>query len=162
MNEMSKCDGCSFCCWSFAVEDIPQHPDLKILKPAQTHCDFELEGCAIHNDEQYPHNCRVFRCPYLDGEDIHRPDTFQSVLEELGGNIGNYIPSIPRSVPVQRAVRLVCESRSILAVIILDAKWVRVAMPLDREEDGSWYPTQQVLEPWTALCLQYGVELVAK
>lgn len=157
------CDGCTFCCWSFAVEGMPQHPDLTVLtvKPELTHCEFEAIGCAIHEAECYPEGCRIFSCPYLDGQDIHRPDTFQSVLEEVKGNIGNYIPSIPRSIPVQRAIQLIRETRSVLAEIIWDSKWTRVALPLDRDADGMWYPTGQLLAPWAELCLKYGVELVA-
>ena len=158
-----ECDGCAFCCWSFAVSDMPTRVDFTILqlKPAQTHCDFEFEGgCVIYREEHFPPGCRLLPCPYLEGEDIHRPDTFQAILEESHGNVGNYIPSIPRSIPIQRALRLIRETRSVLAVIILDGKLTRVALPLDRDAEGMWYPTQEILAPWAELCAKYGVQLV--
>ena len=142
---------------------MPQSDDLKILqtKPSLTHCSFEIEdGCAIHESEHYPEGCRVFKCPYLDGEDMHRPDTFQQILEDLDGNIGNLIPVVPRSVPPMKAIELIIKTRSVLAAFVLESKWVRAVMPLDREADGSWYPTEQLLAPWADLCAKYGVSLV--
>lgn len=170
---MPTCDGCRFCCWSFRVNDMP---DGSALLPL-THCPHEANehddpfvcitdpcapkesqnhGCLIHDEKSYPWGCASFNCPYLHGMPCHRPDTFQDLLERLKGSIGNYIPVIPRTVPVKKAERLICETRSVLAMVILNGAWTMVAMPLDRDSLGNWFPVNDLLTPWKELCEEYG------
>lgn len=172
---MPTCDGCRFCCWSFRVNDMPDGSALLAL----THCPHEAKenddpfvcisnetlvkvkehGCLIHNEKNYPWGCAAFNCPYLTGVPCHRPDTFQDLLERMQGSIGNYIPVIPRTVPVKKAERLIAESRSVLAAVVLNDAWTMVAMPLDRDSLGNWFPTDELLAPWKELCGEYGFNL---
>jgi hypothetical protein len=145
---MRECSGCKFCCWSFNVHDIPDEVRGLELKPAFTHCQHECTaGCGLHNDVRQPTTCREFHCPYQTGEQIHRPDTFQSILEALGGNIGNYIPAIDETIPVDEAIALIQRTRSLPAFII-NGGWERVILPLDRETDGTWKATEDMTTAW--------------
>ena len=146
---MRECDGCRFCCWSFNAHDIPNPVTGFEMKPARQHCVFECDkGCELHATERLPQACDEFKCPYLQGQDIHRPDTFQEALEELGGNIGNYIPAVPESVPVSLARTLIREDRSVPAFILLGNEWARVILPLDRNEDRTWTARESAIELW--------------
>lgn len=163
-----ECNGCRFCCWSYSVEDVPQQakgPGLRILqyKAPLSHCQHECEaGCSIHEQKGYPKECRDFRCPYLVGDSIHRPDTFQSLLVGLGGNLGGYVPTIPYVIPVLAASKLITETRTVLASRIFDYQWKKIVMPLDTETDGNWYPKEEFLPPWDELCTKYGVTFAQK
>lgn len=130
---MRTCDGCRFCCFAWAVDD----PILK--KPALTHCRHECAlGCFIHPGVGYPSTCRLFTCQYLEGADIHRPDAFQSTLEKAGGNIGNFIPFVHLSISIDEANKLITETRTIPASVIINGQWVHCIMPLDRARDSNW------------------------
>jgi len=149
---MRQCSGCKFCCWSFAIEDIPDDISGLKFKPSLQHCQHEcLVGCAIHDQKKYPPACKAFICPYLKGEDIHRPDIFQKVLQELNGNISNYIPSIPTKIPVEEAEKLIRRTRNILASILTGNEWVQIVLPLDREKDGSWTSNEDAVQEWRKL-----------
>lgn len=159
---MANCDGCTFCCWSFAVRDVPQLVEIK-LKEELTSCPQLCEtGCRIHGTEQYPTGCKEFICPYLIGEPTHRPDTFQKLLMELKGNMGNIIPSIPWVIPVLKAEELIRSSRTIMASFVLDGAWHRTVIPLDREENGSWLVRSEPVNLWNGLFKKYGMELVTE
>lgn len=142
---MRKCDGCKFCCWSFKVLDVPD--TLKGIedKFALQHCQYEGAGCAIHEQPNYPPMCAGFVCPYLSGADIHRPDTFQQVLEQSKGNIGNYIPMVPTDMLIEDVEQLIRETRSLPAAIMIQNEWTYVMLPLDRRPDGEW----EEAPPWT-------------
>lgn len=128
---MRECGPCRFCCFAWAVRELS--------KPALAHCRHECHaGCSIHG--HHPANCRSFACPYLEGAPIHRPDTFQSVLECEIGDIGNYIPAIPVEMPAEEARLKIIETRRLPAFIIVDGQWRNVVLPLDREKDGNWTP----------------------
>lgn len=128
---MRECSGCRFCCWSWAVP--------KINKPELSHCKFECaKGCSVHKQKEQPVECTDFKCPYLEGRDIHRPDSFQATLEELGGNIGNYIPSVLTSIPIDIANQRIRDTRTVPVSVINGEYWVNVIMPLDRDENGGW------------------------
>ncbi len=142
---MRECGECRFCCWSFAVLDIPDELKGIETKQALTHCQHECEGCAIHERDDYPEMCKTFICPYLSGDDIHRPDIFQEVLEQAKGNIGNYIPMIPTTRLIEDAEQLVRDTRSLPAAIMINNEWSYVMLPLDRKADGEWDEVQ----PWT-------------
>ncbi len=142
---MRTCNGCRFCCWSFNVEMFP-------LKHEITHCMHECEkGCALHGLEQQPETCRDFKCPYLTGEDIYKPSTFQNVLEELRGNMGNYIPAVATHVPINAAINLIRESRSLPAFILIGNTWLKLILPLDRNSDGSWATNDAAMHAWINL-----------
>ncbi len=142
---MRECGECKFCCWSFAVHDVPDALKGIENKPVFQHCQHECEGCAIHERDDYPPMCKTFICPYLSGADVHRPDTVQQVLEQSKGNLGNYIPMIPAEMLVEEVERLIRETRSLPAAIMIENEWTYVMLPLDRKADGEWEPVQ----PWT-------------
>jgi len=78
-----ECGGCRFCCWTFNVE-VPQRRNLRVLylKPELSHCEHECaKGCDLYDRFHMPVVCHDFICPYLHGEDIHRPDVFRDLLE---------------------------------------------------------------------------------
>lgn len=95
---------------------------------------------------EQPEMCGAFHCPYQEREGLHRPDSFQETLESLGGNIGNYIPVIPDSIPIETANRLIRETRTIPAAVINGGQWVNVILPLDRNKDGGWVTADPT--PW--------------
>ncbi len=138
---MNPCNGCRFCCWSWSVEEIS--------KPCLTHCQYECKkGCEIYMRFNRPTACEEFHCPYQERDGLHRPDKFQKTLESLGGNIGNYIPNIPVTIPVETANRLIRETRTLPVSIINGTQWVDVIMPLDRDESGGWVTADPT--PWNA------------
>src|SRR5262245_40216388 len=113
---MRKCNSCRFCCWSFAVTDIN--------KQALNHCGHECkQGCKIHEKSKYPPSCKLFICPYLNGEKIQRPDKYQNLLKELNGNIGNYIPAIPINFKAKEVKETILKTRSIPAFIMINNDW---------------------------------------
>lgn len=152
-----ECDGCRFCCWVFNVAEIPvERRSLKVLelKPERQHCRHECQqGCDLHDTFFQPVICHDFMCPYLGGGDIHRPDTFQPLLEELNGDMGNYIPVVPRAMDVEFAKELIRETRSIPAAVLFDGSWVKLVLPLDRQPDGSWVTTEQLHARWMVLAI---------
>lgn len=122
------------------------------LKRERTHCRHECEaGCALHETFYQPIICHTFLCPYLGGEDIHRPDTFQPLLMELAGTMGNFIPAIPRAMNVEFACELIRETRAIPAAILMDGQWVRLVLPLDRQPDGSWISDEMMTARWQVM-----------
>ena len=137
---MRECGECRFCCWSFAVHDVPQEIKGIENKPALTNCWQECDGCAIHERADYPPMCKTFICPYLRGDEIHRPDKFQVTLNEAGGNIGNYIPTVPLEFNVESANILIRSERCLPAAILINNEWQQVILPLDRDSEGNWEP----------------------
>lgn len=93
-----------------------------------------------------PTACETFHCPYQERDGLHRPDKFQKTLESLGGNIGNYIPTIPVTIPVDVANRLIRETRTLPVSVINGTQWVDAIMPLDRDENGGWVTADPI--PW--------------
>lgn len=119
-----------------------------LSKPCLTHCQHECKtGCRIYMRFDYPEACEAFHCPYQERDDLHRPDKFQKTLESLGGNIGNYIPAIPTSIPVDKANRLIRETRTVPAAVMNGGQWVNVILPLDRDKDGGWVTADPI--PWS-------------
>jgi len=149
---MRSCDKCRWCCWTYNIKDVPvQRRSLKVveLKPERSHCRHECDkGCDLHGTFFQPVACHGFFCPYLGGEDIHRPDTFQPLLEELGGNMGNYIPAVPQAMDVEFAKKTIRETRTVPAAALFDGNWVRVVLPLDRQPDGSWVTDEMMHARW--------------
>src|ERR1041385_9041190 len=134
-----ECDGCRFCCWVFNAQDIPDPIQGLALKQDREHCLFECsKGCSLHGTEQKPFPCTQFECPYIQGKFIHRPDEFQKVLEEIGIQVGNFIPAIPPYVPVKMAECLIRENRTIPAFIMIGNEWVKVVLSLDRQDSRTW------------------------
>lgn len=109
----------------------------------------------------YPTACRTFFCPYLDGEDIYRPDTFQQLIEKLHGDVGNYIPCIPPHIPTAAAEILIEKTRSIAAAILIGRQWVKVVVSLDRNKDQSWDVKKDVVEAWQKLFQTHNEKLPA-
>ena len=141
---MRQCGECRFCCWSFNVTDVPSEIEGLKLKPCLESCPYECSGgCSIFGESSRPKECVEFECPYLKGDDIHRPDTFQEVLMELGGNMGNYVPTINISIPKEEAIRKIKETRTVPAGYLLGGKWVETILPLDKNGD-TWEPQP----PW--------------
>jgi len=150
--KVRDCNGCRFCCWSFNVHDVPDKIQGIQMKPALQNCQYECSlGCSIHKDENYPPSCKDFFCPYLEGKDIYRPDTFQPILEELNGNMSNYIPTIPLNIPIEKAKNLIQKTRNIVASIIVGNEWVDIILPLDRNEDRSWTSNEDAVKQWREL-----------
>ena len=87
---------------------------------------------------EQPEACGAFHCPYQLRDGYHRPDNFQKTLEELGGDIGNYIPMIPVEIPVEKANQIIRDTRTVLACVLNGGEWVDVVMPLDRYPSGGW------------------------
>lgn len=157
---MRQCDGCRFCCWSFNVTDVPDPIKGLELKPARQHCLYECSnGCSIHKQAEYPEACDHFQCPYLQGNYIHRPDTFQKTLEEMDIQVGNFIPAIPPYVPVNVAECLIKENRSIPAYILIGNEWIKVILSLDRENGKSWMVNEKSLGLWGDLFKIYGASI---
>lgn len=147
------CDGCRWCCYIYNVE-VPVKRSLKVLdfKSERSHCRHERErGCKLHGTPNQPPLCRDFLCPYLAGVDIHRPDTFEPLLVELGGNMGNYIPAIPRAMSIEFAKGLIRETRTLPAAVLFAGEWVRLVLPLDRQPDGSWETNEVLTARWQVM-----------
>lgn len=134
---MRTCDGCKFCCWSYGVSEVPKEP--------LSHCAHECgAGCSIHADK--PSQCREFDCPYIAGDAIHRPDTFQPFLEELGGNLLCYVPYVPLTVSVEKAKEIMQNTRSIHCAIKLDG-WKPMVLSLD-QSSGAFGANQSQVDAW--------------
>ena len=122
-----QCGSCRYCCWMFGVNDID--------KPSRTNCKHECsEGCAIHNQSGYPKQCADFVCPYLQGEDIHRPDEFQFVLHELGGTLTSFVPYISTKIPIEKAIQRIKKLRVLPATFKTEYGWIGAVVPLDQQE----------------------------
>lgn len=157
---MRGCGDCRFCCWSFNVHDVPDPVQGLTLKPAREHCIYECkQGCSIHGLDQYPQVCDEFECPYLQGKQIHRPDNFQGVLEEIGIGVGSFIPAIPPHIPVKMAEILIRENRSIPAYILVGNEWIKVILSLDRENAKTWTVNEKSMQLWQALFNIYGSDI---
>jgi hypothetical protein len=100
------------------------------------------------------------------GDDIHRPDTFQALLEGMGITVGEFVPAVPKFIPVQEASDLIAATRTIMAATpALDGRhgqWVKVVLPLDADKEGRWQLSSDLLPPWVDLCSKYGVSLGQK
>jgi hypothetical protein len=153
------CDGCTFCCWNFGIDNVPSSYGTLAYKPPLVSCHHLCKvGCDIHSDKSYPSQCRQFQCPYLLNDDIHRPDTFTQLLKEMAGNAEGYIPYIPTLVPVDDALALIIDSRTILAAVVVDNRWKRMVVPLDKDSEGKWRSTlAKDIIPWLQLCYAHGV-----
>lgn len=152
---MKKCDSCRFCCWSFGISELN--------KPAMNHCEHECKkGCDIHNKKDYPPSCKWFVCPYLIGENVQRPDKYQNLLKELSGSIGNYVPAIPIGFDSGEVRKIITKTRTIPAFIMIENKWYEVIMPLDRNEDGSWVSTEEIINEWEELYYKHSIECKSK
>lgn len=155
MTSVRTCAGCRFCCWSFAINDIPDQTLGLQQKPSLTHCQHECgSGCTLHGAPEKPATCRQFECPYLLGNDIHRPDAFRPALDETKCRIGNFIPAISSRIPVERAAALIDATDSIPASIMICGKWTKVIMPMRKESNGTWQT--HALEDWRALYSEFG------
>ena len=159
------CDGCRFCCWSFNV-DVPVPSCLSVLEPKRelSHCAHECAaGCALHNDDLQPDICHNFRCPYIHGQPIHKPDVFQELLEAAVGNMGNYIPAVSSEVPIANAHSLIQNDRSLPAYILVGndfgGRWIYTILPLDKNADGGWETNVESVAKWSELYRRYGVML---
>jgi len=140
--------------------DVPHPTLLTIIEPKRElqHCHHECaSGCALHENVNQPNICRTFQCPYIRGEDVHKPDSFQWLLEELGGNMGNFIPAISTQVPVTEAQALIASSRSLPAFILINGQWIETILPLDKEPDGSWQTA--ATDEWAKLYSDHGAIL---
>jgi len=155
---MRDCNKCRFCCWSFAVHDVPDAVKGIENKPVLTHCQHECDGCAIHEQPDYPAMCASFICPYLAGDDIHSPVVFQPILERAAGSIGNYIPAISARLPVAECEALIEQTRSLPAAILIDNNWFSLVMPLDKDE-ATWRPDERHIEQWAQAYARHGVEM---
>ena len=120
------------------MRDVPDEIVGLELKEALVHCQHECDGCALHHLGTKPQECQEFDCLYRHGAEIHRPDTFQQVLEDAGGNLGNYIPMIPITMDAEAAKKLIKQERCLPAAILVGGQWRSVILPLDRKEDGTW------------------------
>lgn len=151
-----ECGSCRFCCWIFNASDIPD-PILGIAqKPSLEHCVYECNGgCSIHGMSKYPQPCGDFECPYLQGQEIHRPDNFQETLETMNIQVGNFIPAVPIDVPVRIAETLIKDNRSIPAFVMVGREWVRVILSLDRRSDSLWIVNEKSVELWKELFSLY-------
>jgi len=155
-----ECDGCRFCCWVYNITDIPDEAIGFEFKSALKHCQHECsKGCSLHGTIHKPSTCVEFKCPYLQDDDIYRPDTFQDLLEELNGNIGNYIPYISPIIPESEVRELIKKTRSIPACITVGDKGLKFILPLDRDKDGSWSSTENNVRKWEELYSKYGEPL---
>lgn len=155
---MRKCNGCRFCCWSFDVSDVPSVIGFEV-KIHNSHCSFECEkGCSIHELAKQPKTCIDFKCAYLQGKKIHRPDAFQEVLEEMKITMGNFIPAVNEKIDWDEAVQVIKETRTIPADIYAGGI-KEIILPLDKEKDGSWMTTQERIEKWESLYNKYGIDL---
>ncbi len=155
--KVRECDKCRFCCWSFGVHDIPDEKTGLTFKPSLTHCQHECaKGCGLYPNK-WPSACKTFLCPYLEGANIYRPDTFQ-FLKELDINIGNFIPSIHPGLPIKETKELIIKTRTIPASILVGNKWVKVIMALDRAEDKSWTVNKKIVQEWEKFYKSYDVK----
>lgn len=159
--KIRECGGCRFCCWSFNV-DVPHPTLLDIIEPKKklSNCAHECEkGCTLHGKKEQPNVCKVFHCPYIRGENIHKPDVFQDELKDLKGNIGNYIPAVLSSIDIAATKELIRKTRTIPAYILIGNEWKEIIMPLDRDENGTWLLTGERLKPWEELYKRYNQAL---
>lgn len=83
-----ECGGCTLCCKLMGVEELN--------KPQETwciHCD-KGSGCKIHEKENYPPSCKVYKCLWLQGivPLEFRPDKVRAVVgtTEDGKNMAIY------------------------------------------------------------------------
>lgn len=158
---MNECNGCRFCCWVYAASVPTSDFTILIDKPGLNHCSHECEkGCALHASEHLPPICRDFHCPYQLMPGLHRPDTFQSLLEELHGTNGGYIPIISDKIPVSDALALIARHRSVMAAFLLGDHWIPLALPIDKNYDNSWTVTEESRRAWKELYEINGVEFL--
>src|SRR5262249_33328066 len=118
------------------------------------HCEHECKsGCSIHGLGQ-PTSCVEFQCPYLLGWSIHRPDTFQAVIERTGGNAASYVPAVPEIVPPGMAIALIESLRSVPAAVKTHGGWTQIILSLDQESD-IYSATEEQRKAWTDLIACY-------
>lgn len=144
---MRTCDGCRFCCYIYGVDVLG--------KPAGKSCSFECDsGCSIHKDR--PLQCADFKCPYLNGDQIHRPDTFKAILRRLQSNLVCIIPWIPQSVPPVAAERLIETSWSILCAVKTETGWTPIVLDLT-QQDNLYKGSKEQNEAWEKIIADYRI-----
>jgi len=62
--------------------------------------------------------------------------------------MGNYIPMVPASMDIDEAKELMAQTRTILAGILIEGKWLKTVLPLDRQPDGSWATDANMHAKW--------------
>lgn len=125
MVQPRSCNGCRFCCWAYGIGDL----DKKPLKSCIYECS---SGCSVHSTPVQPKECKDFNCPYILGKDIHRPDTFEALLKELGSSLGCFIPHVPTFVPVDAAQDLIKRTRTVPAALQCDTGWEVAVLSIDQ------------------------------
>lgn len=144
---MRSCDGCRWCCLAYGVSEIQ--------KRALCHCEHECsKGCSIHLMTGYPKECREFQCPYLNGDSIYRPDTFQPLLQRLGISLKSFIPWIPVVIPMKQSKKLIRRTRSILCAVKAD-KWELITLKLDQPKGDVFSGSDELREAWQELWDKY-------
>ena len=118
------CGTCRFCCWAYTIKELS--------KPSLEHCVHECaEGCRVHATHLQPKECVEFGCPYLAGDPIHRPDSFQEVLESSGMKTRSFVPWIPITIPLEEAIEMIRSTRTIMAGLFREGRWHLVSLILD-------------------------------
>lgn len=130
------------------------------LKPALSRCRFECAaGCEVHATVEQPAACQWFTCPYLAGDAIHRPDTFQRLLETAGGSISNFVPAVAAAIPVDAAETAILKTRTLPAAIMVGNTWVRIILPLDCRADATWRADEGAFREWDRVYRTHGITL---
>jgi hypothetical protein len=96
----------------------------------------------------YPTQCRDFFCPYLLGAPIHRPDTFEAMLRELGGNLCAVIPYVSDTIAVDVAVDRIRTSRSMPCAVRAEP-WSVAVLSLDQADPALWSSTADQRAVWS-------------
>jgi len=73
--------------------------------------------------------------------------------------MGNYIPAVSTAIPVENARQLITDTRTILAYMLLDGRWLQTVLPLDKDADGAWATTEPMVSEWGRLYESFGQTL---
>jgi hypothetical protein len=155
MTPSRACDGCTFCCWSFGIDDVPYHGLVR--KSPLTDCWHACHTCGVHDHPDYPKQCRSFICPYLSGDDIHRPDSFEYMLKIMRVTVEGFIPAIPVALDPVEACNLVYETRSMLASMIVRGQWQRSVISLDSPDGVPRMASPTLTLRWISLLAAHGI-----
>jgi len=129
------CQGCTYCCWALKATVVAGDLRTPVEKPPNSACHWLVAGvgCQIHSQLDPQSACARYACPWvmlqrpewlhlvrIDDHTpfpwpVHRPDVFQSLLAEPWVEATGIMPAVPRLIPVDRAVALARQTRSILA-----------------------------------------------